>query len=218
MMKSKFCLLFVFAFLTCLPVFGQNDVVYQRVYIQNVGSIFLPSNMEVQSGAVSELSQNESKRPAQKTKLTVSGDGFVFQPNELSLSNLPYIPALITFSTKYEKGANYPVITAKTAPTKVELQTKCRDSENQLRAMLVRINSKVLNWLDCSNSWIGKRYALKMAYLRQPENAPPIYVEAYVIPNYDRVHTLTISYRQENAILWKPILAAVRDSLIIKTN
>lgn len=56
---------------------------------------------------------------------------------------------------------------------------------------------------------------MKVAFLRQLNNNPPVYVEMYHIENYDHEYILTISYRQEDTFIWEDVLQTTKDSFTV---
>jgi hypothetical protein len=188
-------------------------VTYEKVKLANIGSILIPSIMELQAGTYKELSDKYSK----EIGYDVSGN-IIFQQigrNDILKKSPTY--ARVMIKETLGKAKDYRKITSKIVITKQQL--KALDAEmkagliNEFQA--VGVGLKLLRWDGVSISTVNSRYATKVAYLRQLNNNPPVYVELYYIENYDREYLLTISYRQEDAPIWEDVLQTTKDSFTV---
>lgn len=74
---------------------------------------------------------------------------------------------------------------------------------------------KLIRWDGVSIATVNGQSALKTAYLRQLNDKPSVYVEIYLFQNSDRTHRLTISYRLQDAAIWKDALERTKNSFTI---
>ncbi|MCO6509770.1 MAG: hypothetical protein J5I65_03180 [Aridibacter famidurans] len=82
-----------------------------------------------------------------------------------------------------------------------------------MRTGFPKYGLKLIRWLGVEIVKINGSYGLKTSYLRQGGSNPPVLVEQYHFENHDRTHTVTVSYRYEDADVWKPAIDTVVDSL-----
>ena len=76
---------------------------------------------------------------------------------------------------------------------------------------------RLLGWDGLKVGRVGRYRALHFGYMRQLGSNPKVRVEEYLVPNGDRIHYITISYRVEDSGLWLPILERALSSLVINT-
>jgi len=71
---------------------------------------------------------------------------------------------------------------------------------------------KIVRWDGVSVNNVNGRSVMRVAYLRQLNDNPSVYVEIYYFENYDRMHLLTISYREGDTSIWKEDLETTKNS------
>jgi hypothetical protein len=62
--------------------------------------------------------------------------------------------------------------------------------------------AKLLEWFPIKVVKINGTAAIKISYLRQAFNNPPVFVQTYNILNYDEKIEITLSYRDNEKHLW----------------
>lgn len=73
---------------------------------------------------------------------------------------------------------------------------------------------KVLQTFPARSEMLGSRLALVIPYRRASQFGPsPWYVTQYKVPFQDHLVEITLSYRESDAPMWKPILQKVRQSI-----
>lgn len=197
-----------------VTVFAQTpDVTFETVKLAGIGSISIPSIMELQSGLYKELSDKYSK----ELGFDASG-AVIFQQkgrNELFTKSPTY--ARVIIEEALGKPGEYRKITSKIVLTKKELEILNNQAKTEVENDFQKadVGLKLLRWDFISVVTVNGRNALKVAYLRQLNSNPPVYVETYTIDNYDRRYGLTMSYRQEDASIWKEVLNTTKNSFTI---
>ena len=212
-MKFRLGLIFLVLILISNGFAQVSEVTFEEVKLKGIGSISIPSIMELQSGTYKQFSDKFSKEMG----FDVSGV-IIFQQsgrNDVFKASNTY--ARVMVEETVGKAGDYRRITSKIILTKSELKTL--DAETK-RTMINGFQAtgggqKLLRWDGVSVDNINGRSAMKIAYLRQLEDNPPVYVELYYIENYDREYLLTISYRQEDASIWKETLKKTKNSFNI---
>jgi hypothetical protein len=205
-------LILIFAF----GVFGQTSVgIFEKIKISEIGTILIPSTMELQSGSYKKFSDSVSKTLLKGQGIEITGDNIIFQPKGLNEFKKMNTYARVIVDTTIGKKGEYRKITAKFTATKRELNETSTVLKKQFEEELKGINIKIVRWDGVSVNNVNGRSVMRVAYLRQLDNNPSVFVEMYYFENYDRMHLLTISYREEDASFWKEDLETTRNSFTI---
>lgn len=208
---SFFCLFF----LTYATSAQTSAVTYEEIKLTGIGSISIPSIMELQSGVYKELSDKFSK----ELGFDVSGV-IIYQQaglNDLFKFKKSDTYARLMIKETSGKAGEYRSLNSKLVVTPKELKLLNTQSKNELTNQFQSsgIDMKLIRWDGVSADKISGFDVLKTAYLRQLNDNPAVYVELYYIENYDRQFTLTISYREEDSSIWKDTLNKTKDSFKI---
>ena len=74
------------------------------------------------------------------------------------------------------------------------------------------VKEKLIKWYPLEVLRFGGGLATRISYIRQQDHNPPVYVEEFKICNNDRLHVVTLSYRQEERDFWKDDFDTVKKS------
>jgi hypothetical protein len=107
-----------------------------------------------------------------------------------------------------------------------KLSTKISASAEELKELSTQLKSqtelsfsgtglKLINWYGVQIVSINGRSALKISYLRQLNDNPYVTVSMYQFQNNDRMHRLTMSYKQQDAATWKTLYTNILNSFTI---
>lgn len=208
--------LFCVFILTCSTFAQTSEITYEEVKLTGIGSISIPSIMELQSGVYRELSDSYSK----ELGFDVSGV-IIYQQaglNEIfkTLKKSSTYARLMIEATSGKAG-EYRRLDSKLVVTPGELKLLDAQLKNELTNQFQSsgMGLKLIRWDGVSVDKIGGFDVLKTAYLRQLKDNPAVYVELYLIDNYDRQYLLTISYREEDSSIWKDALNKTKNSFKI---
>ena len=208
--------LFCLFFLTYATSAQTTAVTYEEIKLTGIGSISIPSIMELQSGVYKEFSDKFSK----ELGFDVSGviiyqqaglnDLFKFKKKSDTYARLMIKETL-------GKAGEYRSLNSKLVVTPKELKLLNKQSKDELTNQFQSsgMGMKLIRWDGVSVDKISGFDVLKIAYLRQLNDNPAVYVELYYIENYDRQYTLTISYREEDSSIWKDALNRTKNSFKI---
>ncbi|MBK7392714.1 MAG: hypothetical protein IPI64_05345 [Chloracidobacterium sp.] len=215
-MKKQF-LLFSSLYLLCVGFsYGQEAVAtFVEYRIKDVGTIRIPVTMKLQGGVYKEISEALAKDLLTKKGYDVTGDEVIFQQKGLNEAKGDYSYARVMIGTDHGSPGEYERITAKLKATPEELSFLNSTIKKGLIESFDGLGGKLIRWDGVSIVLVGGRTALKTAYVRQIDTKPSVYVEMYQFQNYDRIHRLTISYRQNDATLWKADLEKTKNSFSI---
>ena len=214
-MKTILALFCVF-FLTYSTSAQTSKITYEDITLTGIGSISIPSIMELQSGVYNEFSNKFSK----ELGFDVSGV-IIYQQaglNDLfkTLKKSNTYARLMIKETSGKAG-EYRRLDSKLVVTPSELRLLNTQSKNELINQFQSSGTglKLIRRDGVSVDKISGFDVLKTAYLRQLNDNPAVYVELYHMENYDRQYTLTISYREEDSSIWKDALNKTKTSFKI---
>ena len=202
-------------FFTTLTFSQSTD--FDNYRILEVGSISIPNNMEIQSGNYKKISEIYQKEISKKFGYEVSDNRVVFQQkgvNDLDKQALAtYVRVIL--ETDIGNFGDYEKLSTKLIATPQEISDISKEFKTQMQQSFAGTGMKLITWYGVSIVTINGRTALKISYLRQLNDKPFVVVNMYRFQNNDRLHTLTLSYRQSDEATWKPLLTKIANSFII---
>lgn len=217
-MLNMRCVFLCLIQLCCLSAtsIGQIPVAnYQEFKIIDVGSILVPTTMELQAGAYKEYSDAAGAEAQKKLGYEVSGDKIVFQQKGLNEFNNFNTYARIIIDTDRVKLGGLGRLKSKIVISRSELNLLDRSSREQFEKMFSANDIRLIRWDGVSLVTLNGQNAIRIAYIRQLGKNPAVFVEVFRFQNYDRSHSLTISYRQQDAALWSDSLTRAKNSFTI---
>ncbi|MCB0782290.1 MAG: hypothetical protein KDC03_22610, partial [Flavobacteriales bacterium] len=186
---------------------SQAGTGYTSYRIKGLGTIQVSDAMELQGGRFQELTRRYEA--ASGTKMLEEGDVIFQQPgvnDGLPSSRSTYVRLMLR--TDVSERGDYDALDAPITMSQAdlnELNTWRRQSlEAEYRSMANGM--RLLGWDGLKVGRVGRYRALHFGYMRQLGSNPKVRVEEYLVPNGDRIHYITISYRVEDSGLWLPIL------------
>lgn len=191
--------------------------VIQNYRLLNVGYISIPSNMEIQSGNYKKLLDSIQTGQSKPFSYEVSSNKVIFQQrglNDLDKSSFGSYARVILETTINNIG-DYEKITTKYTATQTELAELSKNLKLQVQQGFSGTQLKLISWYGVSIVTINGRTALKISYLRQLGDNPYVVVNNYRFQNNDRLHSLTLSYRQSDESNWKPLFTNILNSFTI---
>ena len=221
----------IIAIFWSLPAFAQVDTTFvqaitspplkadwNRVYIENVGSIDLPPTMEVQGGKYKEFSDNmlASRGFIDSSQLIAQQRGL----NEYNEQSKKY--ARIMLKTDMGKYGDYEKLNFNinnyTKTDIDELDTIFKKEMQQQLSEASRLDLgklKLIEWYPLKLKRINGMSCFHISYIRQMNDNPLVIVDMYLFDNNDRVHILTMSYKLSEVESWKNDFTHVLDSFRI---
>jgi hypothetical protein len=188
-----------------------SQIEFENYSLSGIGSISIPNTMELQSGKYKEIHDKLESKIAEKYKYEITGNAIVFQQkglNELERKSFTNY-ARIMLDTDIGSPGDYQKANVKIAPTSNEIKDLNSDFKTQLITGFNGTQFKLIDWYGCSLEIINGKQCLKVSYKRQLGSNPEVHVDLYRFQNNDRIHTLTISYRENDRETVKPIFAKV---------
>lgn len=208
----KYLSLTILILVFALSALGQKaTALYTKYELKDIGTIEIPSIMELQAGVYKEFSDKTSV----ELGFDASGSIIFQQAGRNNTSSVSTTYARVILNETIGKKGDYRKITSKLVLSNKQL----KEVDSFLKSGIEQANSstkiKIVRWDGASVATLNGRSVLKVAYLRQLETNPPVFVEIYRIENYDREYIFTISYREKDASIWKDALTKVKDSFTV---
>lgn len=206
---------FILTFLITYVSSGQ--ISSQNYLLKNIGYISIPNIMEVQSGNYKKLAEVYQKELGMKFGYEVSDNRIVFQQKGLNDGNKSAYAsyARIIIETVVGNFGDFEKLNTKLSASYSELDALNNQLKSQVEASFIGTGLKLINWYGAKIETINGMTALKISYLRQLNNNPFVLVSMYQFHNNDRMHQITLSYRQLDADIWKPAFSKVLTSFKI---
>ncbi len=194
-----------------------QSIDFVKYNISEVGSILIPANLELQSGVYKKNSENFQKDVIAKLGFDISGDRIVFQQmglNEYEKKGFSsYVRVII--ETNIGSYGDYEKLTNNYTASSQELSEINKLIESQFQKDLIKIGIKIVHWNGVSIVKINGLTALKISYLRQLNDNPIVTVNIFRFQNNDRLHSLTLSCRKSDELIWAPLFTKITKSFSI---
>jgi hypothetical protein len=212
-MKNISFLIFPILFTT----FSYSQKTVENYLLKNIGYISIPSSIEIQSGNYKKFAEKYQEEYGKKFGYEISDNRIVFQQkglNNLDKSSFTSYARVILETTIGSFG-DYEKLTTKLTATASELADLNSQFKSQIEQSFRGTGLKLISWYGVSIATVNGRTALKISYLRQLNDNPYVTVSMYQFHNNDRMHQLTLSYRQQDADTWKTSYANILSSFKI---
>jgi hypothetical protein len=199
-----------------------NSCIAQTVYFVNyklsdIGYISIPEKMEIQSGKYKKLAQEYQKEIGKKYGIEISGNRIVFQQKGLNNFEKGGFSsyARVILETDIGNYGDYEKLNTNYAATQAEINELNQEIKSQVQQSFAGTGLKIIKWYGMSIVKVNGKTALKISYLRKLKNNPNVMVNLYSFQNNDRMHRLTLSYRQLDESSWKPLYSKILNSFTI---
>lgn len=185
---------------------------WKRIYIKNVGNFDLPPTMEIQSGLYKEFSDESRKiRGYDAPTIIAQQKGLNdFGKEGFAKYSRVILETDIGTSGAYEK-LNFDFSTIPQS----EIAKLSNTYKEQYKQSFINTDFKIIEWFPLKIEKINGMSCIHICYKRQLSNNPLVIVNTYIFQNYDRMHTLTLSYRISETDYWKDDFALILKSFRI---
>lgn len=190
---------------------------YYKYLIKDVGVISIPIEMELQNGEYKVLSESIIKKLAYKFKYEITNNRIVFQQNGLNDFNKEsfstYARIIInTYSENENEHVEFEDLLKLDIRDLIEINNELKTQvENTFRGT----GLKLIQWDGVDFVRVNNILVMRINYLRQLNTNPYVRVNLYKFQNKNKIHTLTMSFRQEDSLLWNPLYNKVLNSFKI---
>ena len=190
---------------------------FENYKLSNIGYISIPTKMEIQSGNYKKLAEEYQKEASKRFGFEVSGNRIVFQQkglNNFEKSGFS-LYARVILETDIDNYGDYEKLTTNYTATQAEINELNKELKSQIQQSFTGTGLKLISWYGVSITKVNGRTAMKISYLRQLNDNPYVVVNMYSFQNNDRMHRLTLSYRQSDETTWKPLFSTILNSFTI---
>ena len=188
-----------------------------RIKIENVSSLDLPQDMEVQ-GKDFVKNTKELRKIAENTwEMKFSNPKIIFQPKGVNSNDLK---ALNKYSRViYEITEGNPGDFQKLSESIVYSNYELSDLSTELKMQMIKqfrkTPMKIIEWYPTQIVEINGMSSIKISYKRQHKTEPYVIVNMYKFFDYDKMHSLTLSYRENENEIWTPKFKIILESFRI---
>jgi len=195
---------------------------WRRIEIKDVGSIDLPPIMEIQAGEYREQNQKYAKEEHIKSNIEFNYPNLILQQKGLNEHDLESLKkyARVMFNTKFITAGEAQKLDQLIEIPINEMSELDQEFKSQITNSFKGTELKLIHWHPVEIVEINDMPAIKIRYKRQMRLEPYVIVEIYRFQNYDRIHELTLSYREAEEKYWgltlSKVLKSFRISNVIK--
>ncbi|SHI57686.1 hypothetical protein SAMN05444280_103186 [Tangfeifania diversioriginum] len=181
---------------------------WKRIEISDIGTIDLSPKLEIQSGKYKEMKLQIKDKAQEIWGLKFDEPKLVIQPkginqfDETSLSK--YCRVII--ETIPGNPDEFQRLNEKIDITSSELSELNIEFKNQVQQGFYNTPLKLIEWYPLRINEINGMPCIHASYKRQFKDQPFVIVDLYRFLNYDRIISLTISYRISEKEYWSSIL------------
>lgn len=185
---------------------------WERISIKGMGSLDLPPTMEIQKGIYKEFSDEYNRTNGYNASpLVLQQKGL----NDQTSSGFSKYARIIIETTlgnpnDYER-LNFSV----SSISQAEINELSSLFYQEIKLGFTGSPIKLIEWYPVKIEKINGMSCIHISYTRQVEQNPYVFVHIYKFHNYDRIHSLTMSYRITESDYWKSDFATVLKSFRI---
>lgn len=190
---------------------------WKRIEIKEVGTIDLPPTMEIQAGKYKEFNQKAREVIKDKWKIEFDEAKLTIQPkgiNEFDQTALKKYARVMVEIIPGNSG-EFSKLTQKLNFTQKELDELSQEFKSQIIQGFSGTTLNLIEWYPTESVEINNMPAIKISYKRQFKQEPYVIVNIYRFQNHDRIHSLTISYRETEKKYWTKTMDKVLKSFRI---
>ena len=171
---------------------------WKRIYIDGIGTIDIPPTLEIQSGLYSELIKALGMESEQGYDIIIQPRGLnEFRPEAFQRYARIMIRTVIGDNNEFE--TLYFNIDDLRNSDVIEMD---RISYSSIQSGLLETGSRIVSWFPLEFKIINGMSCMRISYIRQLDDNPPVVVNIIAFQNVDRIHNLTLSYRQNEEDYW----------------
>ena len=203
--KAIICLLFFVS----LQILNAQTYSSEKIFLENWGSIYLPSSMEVQAGINKQI-VNETKK-----EFSINAEKIVFQQKGLNDGENKETYARIIIKTVDNTDTFPDLNSSKITEKEINAYDKSYKEQTYEIAKNPKYNAKIGTWNSLKLLSINNKKCLNYSYMRTVGENPETYIEYFIFWRGSIQHSLNIEYRVKDAKIWKEDLENCIKSLQI---
>ncbi len=189
-----------------------TKVIWQRIYLKNVGYFDLPPTMEIQKGKYKEFADENRKIKGFDVPQIVAQQKGLNQFGKDSYEKYARVMLETTIGATgdFEK-LNFNIETY----TQSDIVQLNNTFKQQMQQSFRGTDLKLIEWYPLKVEKTNGMSCIHVSYKRQLQDKPYVLVHTYIFQNNDRKHTLTLSYRLLEAGYWKTDYSTILKSFRI---
>jgi len=187
---------------------------WKRIEMTDIGSIDLAPELEIQGGDYKEFNAKLRDKMGQYYKVDFNQPKLTLQPKGINEFNQQSLKKYIRIMVETIPGSDgdFDKINEQIKISGNELSELNADFKSQIIQSFQGTALKLIEWYPTEIVELNNMSAIKISYRRQLKDQPHVMVEILRIQNYDRMHSLTLSYREKEKSFWKPIIEKTKAS------
>jgi hypothetical protein len=193
---------------------SKTETGWDKIEIQGVGTIDLPPILEIQGEKFKKLKEERGKN---FSSIVISEPKLVLQPkgvNDFDQNSLKRYARVILDFVDGNPG-DFSRLTDKLQFNSQEFTELNNDFKQQLTDGFKGTELRMTKWYPVKIVEINGMQCININYERVLREEAPVVVNVYRFQNYDRMHSLTISYRASEKGYWDDTLNKVLKSFKI---
>ena len=180
---------------------------WERITIENHGTIDLPPSMEVQRGIYKQMTERHKKISG------VSASNVIFQQKDLNTFDQRSFNTYARVFIRTEIGRYGDFMRLHNSSfSPSELRQLNNLYKNEIQQAAAISNGKLLEWNNAKQIRVNGMTCVTFGYTRQLGSNPPVRVTFYMFHNYDRMHVLSFEYRISDANTWEDSFSKILNS------
>ncbi len=185
---------------------------WERIYIENIGSFDLPPTMEIQNGRYKEFMVEQHRVKGYDTpKLTAQQKGLNTYNNN-SFNRY----ARVIFITDYGQSGDYATLDFNINQySQSEISELNEITRQNTVQSFVGTEMKLIEWYPLKIESVNGMSCIHIKYKRKIADSPEVLVNSYYFQDFDKMHTVTLSYRISESSYWREDFAKILKSIRI---
>ena len=178
--------------------------------LDGTGLLRVPARMHLVDRTVHYLKPDSTRKIV---CTSISGKRIVFLDSisKLKSSQADAWPR-ITLETNLGIGGDFQRITQAINISATDLEKMSSTMKEKLELTLKAKHITMVSWKGVDIQNVNGQQAIHMSYIRQGQGEPQVQVDQYYFENYDRRHSILLSYPLEEAAQWAPIMQEILKS------
>ncbi|MFT6443346.1 MAG: hypothetical protein ACJASM_002906 [Salibacteraceae bacterium] len=187
---------------------------WKRIEIADIGSIDLAPELEIQGGGFKEFNAKLRDKMGQYLTVDFIQPKLTLQPKGINEFNQQSLKKYIRIMVETVPGneGEFDKINEQIEISDNELSELNSEFKSQIIQSFQGTTLKLIEWYPTEIVELNNMTAIRMSYKRQLKDQPHVMVEIFRIQNNDRMHSLTISYRENEKSLWGTIIERTKSS------
>jgi hypothetical protein len=185
---------------------------WERVFLKNVGSFDIPPTLEVQKGKYKEYAdERKNIQGYDASQLVAQTKGL----NDFVKEGVEKYARVLMSTTIGAPGDYENLNFNQTTYTQSDITELNKLYKQQILESFSGNNLNLIEWYPLKLEKVNGMSCIHISYKRQLQDKPFVLVNTFIFHNYDRMHSITLSYRLSEENYWKSDFASILKSFRI---